>query len=95
MGCAAPPDWILQSGESVDDECLCCQQDDCDFNDHEIFRFREDAKGNDHRSRAGRRMIDAQQDQDGPGKCEGERGCQNAWPVDLSSRTLPGMGASR
>ena len=39
-----PPDWILQSSKPVDDERLGGKQDHGDFDDHEIFRFREDAK---------------------------------------------------
>jgi hypothetical protein len=39
MRCAGSPDWIRQSRKPVDDNGLCCQQHDGDFNDREIAGF--------------------------------------------------------
>lgn len=78
MRCAGSPDRIGQSCKSVDGKCLCSQQDDSDFDDREISRFRQDTERNDHGSRAGGRMIDVQQDHDGPGKRKSKGRRQNA-----------------
>jgi hypothetical protein len=54
----------------------------------EIARFRQDSERNDHDSRAGGRVIDVQQDHDGPGKrkCKGRR--QNAGTIDFASNSF-------
>ena len=88
MQCAGSPDWIGQSCKSVDGTCLCSQQDDGDFDDREIARFRENTERNDHGSRAGRRMIDVQQDHNGSGKRKCKSRGQNAGPIDFTAKSF-------
>lgn len=84
MRCLAAPDWIWQSRESVNYERLRCQQDDGDFDDREIFSFRQEAKRNNHGRCAGGRVVDVQQDHDGSGQRKRQCRRQNAGPIDFT-----------